>query len=67
MFFFTVYEVTNRDAEAILQGKGESQDGVVRIRGLPFSCTEQDVVQFFSGNNLTQHTCEANSVLFIVP
>ncbi|KAI5613113.1 G-rich sequence factor 1 isoform X1 [Silurus asotus] len=34
MFFITVYEVTNKDAESILKGTGESQDGVVRIRGL---------------------------------
>lgn len=52
MVFIAVYEVTNRDAETILKGKGESQDGVVRIRGLPFNCTEKDVIQFFSGEKL---------------
>ncbi|KAF7687453.1 G-rich sequence factor 1 [Silurus meridionalis] len=52
--YVEVYEVTNRDAESILKGTGESQDGVVRIRGLPFSCTEQDIIQFFSGLNIVK-------------
>lgn len=47
--FIAVYEVTNKDAEAILKGTSECQDGVVRIRGLPFTCTEQEIIQFFSG------------------
>ncbi|KAI4871440.1 hypothetical protein NFI96_013067 [Prochilodus magdalenae] len=48
---FVVYEVTNNDAEAILKGTDESpsKDGVVRLRGLPFSCTEKEVTQFFTG------------------
>lgn len=56
MVFIAVYEVTNSDAEAILKGTGESQDGVVRLRGLPFTCAENDVVQFFSGDNPTLQT-----------
>ncbi|XP_060738655.1 G-rich sequence factor 1 [Tachysurus vachellii] len=50
--YVEVYEVTNHDAEAILKGTGESQDGVVRIRGLPFNCAEKEIVQFFSGLNI---------------
>lgn len=53
MLIIAVYEVTNRDAEAILKGTDENQDGVVRIRGLPFNCAEEEVIQFFSGENLT--------------
>ncbi|KAB5528574.1 hypothetical protein PHYPO_G00141790 [Pangasianodon hypophthalmus] len=52
--YVEVYEVTNRDAEAILKGTGESQDGVVRIRGLPFTCTEKDITEFFSGLNIVK-------------
>uniref|UniRef100_A0A3Q3MSB1 G-rich RNA sequence binding factor 1 n=1 Tax=Labrus bergylta TaxID=56723 RepID=A0A3Q3MSB1_9LABR len=32
-----------------------SEDGVVRLRGLPFSCNEADVVQFFSGLDIVQN------------
>lgn len=48
--YIEVYEVTNRDAEAILNSTDESQsqDGVVRLRGLPFNCTEKEIMQFFS-------------------
>lgn len=49
---FAVYEVTERDAEAIIQKATEAQvdDGVVRLRGLPFASTEADIAQFFSGS-----------------
>ncbi|KAJ8380503.1 hypothetical protein SKAU_G00012810 [Synaphobranchus kaupii] len=49
--YVEVYEVTNREAEAILINSDQlpAQDGVVKLRGLPYSCTEKDVAQFFSG------------------
>ncbi|XP_049326781.1 G-rich sequence factor 1 isoform X3 [Astyanax mexicanus] len=49
--YIEVYEVTNRDAEAIMKGSDMSpiKDGVVRIKGLPFNCSEEDVLEFFSG------------------
>lgn len=49
---FAVYEVTERDAEAIIKKATEAQvdDGVVRLRGLPFTSTEADIAQFFSGS-----------------
>ncbi|XP_053510239.1 G-rich sequence factor 1 [Ictalurus furcatus] len=53
--YVEVYEVTNRDAEAILKGTDENQDGVVRIRGLPFNCAEEEVIQFFSGLNIVNN------------
>lgn len=47
--YVEVYEVTNSDAEAILKKtiQTPADDGVVRLRGLPFTCTEADIVQFF--------------------
>ncbi|KAG9480419.1 hypothetical protein GDO78_012080 [Eleutherodactylus coqui] len=32
---------------------GTPSDGTVRLRGLPYSCTEQDIVNFFSGLGIT--------------
>uniref|UniRef100_A0A3Q2PGW2 G-rich RNA sequence binding factor 1 n=1 Tax=Fundulus heteroclitus TaxID=8078 RepID=A0A3Q2PGW2_FUNHE len=43
-----MYEVTNADAEVILKRETRGEDGVVLLRGLPFSSSEDDVVRFFS-------------------
>ncbi|XP_041956682.1 G-rich sequence factor 1 [Alosa sapidissima] len=54
--YIEVFEVTEQDAEAILQGDSPlSDDGVVRLRGLPFSCTEKDIIQFFSGLDIVEN------------
>ncbi|XP_041084549.1 G-rich sequence factor 1-like [Polyodon spathula] len=53
--YVEVYEVTNSEAETFLKQSVDSpvNDGVVRLRGLPFSCTETDVIQFFEGLDVT--------------
>lgn len=55
--YVEVYEVTNTDAEAILnKAVGDaSSDCVVRIRGLPFSSTKADITNFFSGLDIVQN------------
>ncbi|KAM9360997.1 G-rich sequence factor 1 [Symphorus nematophorus] len=55
--YVEVYEVTNSDAEAILKKAVQTQadDGVVLLRGLPFTCTEADIVQFFSGLDIVEN------------
>ncbi|XP_067294431.1 G-rich sequence factor 1 [Pseudorasbora parva] len=54
--YVEVYEITNKDAEAILKATQPitESDGVVRLRGLPFSCTEKDIIQFFSGLDIVE-------------
>ncbi|KAG9355138.1 hypothetical protein JZ751_001851 [Albula glossodonta] len=47
--YVEVYEVTNSEAEKILKNMVPPQDGVVRLQGVPFSSTEKEIAQFFSG------------------
>ncbi|NXN64692.1 GRSF1 factor, partial [Himantopus himantopus] len=51
--YVKVFEVHDSDVEGLLRSlRDESQainDGVVLLRGLPFSSTEEDIVDFFSG------------------
>lgn len=53
--FLAVFEVHDSDVQGLLQSlRDESQainDGVVILRGLPFSSTEEDIEDFFSGNS----------------
>ncbi|MGH0170240.1 UNVERIFIED_CONTAM: hypothetical protein FKN15_078056 [Acipenser sinensis] len=53
--YVEVYEVMNSEAETFLKQSVDSpvNDGVVRLRGLPFSCTETDVIHFFEGLDVT--------------
>ncbi|XP_047901631.2 G-rich sequence factor 1 [Anser cygnoides] len=55
--YVKVFEVHDRDVEGLLQSlQNESQaisDGVVLLRGLPFSSTEDDIADFFSGLRIT--------------
>ncbi|RVE67755.1 hypothetical protein OJAV_G00084940 [Oryzias javanicus] len=55
--YVEVSEVTNSDAEAILQQEAPppTEDGVVMLRGLPFSCSEDDVLLFFSGLDVVEN------------
>uniref|UniRef100_A0A3Q1GEI9 G-rich RNA sequence binding factor 1 n=1 Tax=Acanthochromis polyacanthus TaxID=80966 RepID=A0A3Q1GEI9_9TELE len=54
--YVEVSEVTNSDAEAILKKSIQPpSDGVVRLRGIPFTCTENDIIHFFSGLDIVQN------------
>uniref|UniRef100_A0A8B9RA56 G-rich RNA sequence binding factor 1 n=1 Tax=Astyanax mexicanus TaxID=7994 RepID=A0A8B9RA56_ASTMX len=61
--YIEVYKVTNQDAEAIMKGSdmSHSEDGVVCLRGLPFNCSEEDVLEFFSGLDVVK-----NGVTFVL-
>lgn len=49
--YVEVFDITDSDAEVILKRavQNPSVDAVVRLRGLPYTSTEADIVQFFSG------------------
>ncbi|CAK6977780.1 G-rich sequence factor 1 [Scomber scombrus] len=55
--YVEVFEVTNADAESLLKKviHPPADNGVVRIRGLPFTCTEADIVNFFSGLDIVEN------------
>ncbi|XP_076021257.1 G-rich sequence factor 1 [Genypterus blacodes] len=55
--YVQVFEVMDSDAEAILKKDihAPASDGVVRLRGLPFRCTEDDIISFFSGLDLVKN------------
>uniref|UniRef100_A0A8C6UNZ4 G-rich RNA sequence binding factor 1 n=1 Tax=Neogobius melanostomus TaxID=47308 RepID=A0A8C6UNZ4_9GOBI len=55
--YVEVCEVTNSDAESILKKAVDdaSSDLVVRLRGLPYSSSEADILQFFSGLDIVQN------------
>lgn len=54
--YVEVFEVTNSDAESILKSAAPAlaERGVVMLRGLPFSATEDDVINFFSGLDIKE-------------
>ncbi|XP_072480546.1 G-rich sequence factor 1 isoform X2 [Notamacropus eugenii] len=59
--YVEVYEINNEDVDALmksLQAKSSPavNDGVVRLRGLPYSCSEKDIVEFFAGLNIVDIT-----------
>ncbi|XP_043826995.1 G-rich sequence factor 1 isoform X2 [Dromiciops gliroides] len=59
--YVEVYEINNEDVDALmksLQAKSSPvvNDGVVRLRGLPYSCSEKDIVDFFAGLNIVDIT-----------
>ncbi|NXB89913.1 GRSF1 factor, partial [Vidua chalybeata] len=55
--YVKVFEVHDSDVEGLLQSlRDESQamsEGVVLLRGLPFTSTEEDIADFFSGLKIT--------------
>ncbi|NXE83390.1 GRSF1 factor, partial [Cochlearius cochlearius] len=55
--YVKVFEVHDSDVEGLLRSlRDESQainDGVVLLRGLPFSSTEEDIADFFTGLKIT--------------
>lgn len=55
--YVQVSEVTNRDAESILKKAVQTaaEDGVVLLRGLPFTCSPDDISAFFSGLDIVEN------------
>ncbi|KAL8206630.1 UNVERIFIED_CONTAM: G-rich sequence factor 1 [Gekko kuhli] len=59
--YVEVFEIHNEDVEAIMKSlqstsTSVTNDGVVRLRGLPYSCVEADISEFFSGLTIVDIT-----------
>ncbi|XP_054845809.1 G-rich sequence factor 1 isoform X2 [Eublepharis macularius] len=59
--YVEVFEIHNEDVEAIMKSLQSSSasvtnDGVVRLRGLPYSCVEANISEFFSGLSIVDIT-----------
>ncbi|XP_043530409.1 G-rich sequence factor 1 [Chiloscyllium plagiosum] len=57
--YIEVFELNNNDVSVLLKrlhsSENELTDGrVVRLRGLPFSCTVEDITQFFAGLEIVE-------------
>lgn len=52
----TVFKSNNVEMDWVMKHTGPNcpetaGDGLVRLRGLPFGCSKEEIVQFFSGKN----------------
>ncbi|CAO2624201.1 G-rich sequence factor 1 [Lemmus lemmus] len=59
--YVEVYEINNEDVDGLmknLQVKSSPvlNDGVVCLRGLPYSCNEKEIIDFFAGLNIVDIT-----------
>uniref|UniRef100_A0A8C8RTV2 G-rich RNA sequence binding factor 1 n=1 Tax=Pelusios castaneus TaxID=367368 RepID=A0A8C8RTV2_9SAUR len=57
--YVEVFEVHNEDVDRILRTLQSSStsavnEGLVRLRGLPYSCTEAEILEFFAGLNIVE-------------
>nr|XP_023676440.1 G-rich sequence factor 1-like [Paramormyrops kingsleyae] len=61
--YVEVKEASDSDIEGLQASAAQppAQDGVVKLQGLPYSCTVEDVAQFFSGLDIVE-----NGVTFVL-
>lgn len=53
--YIQVFEVTNCDAESLLKNiNTAAEDFVVQLRGIPFTCSQEDISNFFSGLDIVE-------------
>lgn len=57
---FSVFKSNNVEMDWVMKHSGSSSpettgDGLVRLRGLPFGCSKEEIVQFLSGTSSLVH------------
>ena len=55
----------SKGAFGALGGGNDSDDAVVRLRGLPFHCSKDDITKFFAGMRGIPKTERTSLLLFI--
>lgn len=49
---------------------GSNEDGCVRLRGLPFGCSKEEIAQFFTGKQTSrifrQQICFCSLIFFLI-
>ncbi|XP_029295635.1 G-rich sequence factor 1 [Cottoperca gobio] len=58
--YVEVYEVNNGEEATLKKALAQAEDGVVRLRGLPYYCNKEEIVHFFSGLDIVE-----NGITFI--
>lgn len=57
-FIITVFKVNRAEMEWVIKRSGSTsnsnEDGCVRLRGLPFGCSKEEIAQFFTGKKNEQ-------------
>lgn len=78
VLYILVFKSKRSEMEWVIKRSGAHQedslnDGCVRLRGLPFGCSKEEISQFFSGMTFEQHTscfiasCVSETLLCVVP
>lgn len=53
LFTISVFKVNRAEMEWVIKRSGSTSnsndDGIVRLRGLPFGCSKEEIAQFFTG------------------
>lgn len=51
LFIFIAFKSSSIEMDWVMKhnGPNDASDGTVRLRGLPFGCSKEEIVQFFQG------------------
>lgn len=52
-FIFIAFKSSGIEMDWVMKhnGPNDASDGTVRLRGLPFGCSKEEIVQFFQGTS----------------
>ena len=53
VYFFIAFKSNGIEMDWVMKHNGPNyaSDGTVRLRGLPFGCSKEEIVQFFQGTS----------------
>lgn len=58
LFIFIAFKSSSIEMDWVMKhnGPNDASDGTVRLRGLPFGCSKEEIVQFFQGTSSTSQS-----------